>query len=236
MRLILAISALVFTSPGTAQIVTGSARVVDGDSLEMPGARIRLFGIDAPEGRQTCQRNGSAWQCGREAADQLTSVIGDRPVVCEQQDRDRYGRMVAICSVGDIDLSRAMIQAGMAVALPQFTDAYVVDEARAKSFKLGLWASQFDMPAAYRAANPAIAPASPPPPKQLVVPRQSHAPQWRAPEPYSDGCVIKGNRNRKGQWIYHLPGMPYYEATRPEEVFCTEAQAVAAGYRRAIVK
>jgi hypothetical protein len=49
-------------------------------------------------------------------------------------------------------------------------------------------------------------------------------------------CRIKGNRNRKGQWIYHLPGMPYYEQTRAEDMFCTEAQARAAGYRRAIVR
>jgi hypothetical protein len=52
----------------------------------------------------------------------------------------------------------------------------------------------------------------------------------------SSGCVIKGNRNRKGEWIYHVPGMPYYDVTRPEEIFCTEAQGQAAGYRRAIVR
>ena len=52
----------------------------------------------------------------------------------------------------------------------------------------------------------------------------------------NSSCNIKGNRNRKGQWIYHLPGMPYYDQTRAEEMFCTEAQAQAAGYRRAIVR
>jgi hypothetical protein len=52
----------------------------------------------------------------------------------------------------------------------------------------------------------------------------------------SQGCLIKGNRNRKGQWIYHLPGMPYYVPTRAEEWFCSEAEAQAAGYRRAIVR
>ena len=50
------------------------------------------------------------------------------------------------------------------------------------------------------------------------------------------GCLIRGNRNRRGEWIYHLPGMPYYEQTRAEEMFCTEAQALAAGYRRAKVQ
>ena len=50
------------------------------------------------------------------------------------------------------------------------------------------------------------------------------------------GCRIKGNRNGEGQRIYHVPGMPYYDATRAEEVFCTEDEARAAGYRRAIVR
>ena len=48
--------------------------------------------------------------------------------------------------------------------------------------------------------------------------------------------MIKGNQNRRGQWIYHLLGMPYYDQTRPEQLFCTEAEAQAAGYRRAIVR
>ena len=48
----------------------------------------------------------------------------------------------------------------------------------------------------------------------------------------SGNCSIKGNRNRKGQWIYHVPGMPYYDRTRPEEIFCTEAEAGAAGKRQ----
>lgn len=47
---------------------------------------------------------------------------------------------------------------------------------------------------------------------------------------------IKGNRNRRGEWIYHVPGMPYYDQTQPEEIFCSERQAQAAGYRRAIVR
>ena len=52
----------------------------------------------------------------------------------------------------------------------------------------------------------------------------------------SGSCNIKGNRSRRGEWIYHVPGMPYYEQTRPEELFCSEADARAAGYRRALVR
>ena len=54
----------------------------------------------------------------------------------------------------------------------------------------------------------------------------------RAEAASGPGCLIKGNRNRRGEWIYHLPGKPYYSETRAEEMFCSEAEAQAAGYRR----
>lgn len=47
--------------------------------------------------------------------------------------------------------------------------------------------------------------------------------------------MIYGNRNRRGQWIYHLPGMPYYDETRAEVIFCAEAEAQAAVYRRRLL-
>jgi hypothetical protein len=64
--------------------------------------------------------------------------------------------------------------------------------------------------------------------------RQTRVQSFAAPA--AAACSIMGNRNRKGQWIYYLPGMPYYAQTRAEEMFCTEAQAQSAGYRWAIVK
>lgn len=124
-----------------------------------------------------------------------------------------------------------MVQSGLAVALPQYSNAYLGAEARAQHNRIGIWAAQFEMPAAYRAAHPR---ANSGPRQTADRPADRSAPreQIRA----SGACAIKGNRNRKGEWIYHLPGMPYYDATRPEEIFCTEAQAAAAGYRRAIVR
>jgi len=220
-------------SIATAQIISGAASAVDGDSFDMSGARIRLFGIDAPEGRQTCRRDGSDWKCGEEATELLSSMIRSQEVTCESRDRDPYGRIVAQCTANGIDLGQVMIESGLAVALPQFTEAYVETEARARSLKAGIWSSDFQMPADYRAAHgqaPRVAAIG------QSSPLRQAAPKALVPDPYKGGCKIKGNRNRKGQWIYHLPGMPYYEATRPEEIFCTEAQARTAGYRRAIVK
>ena len=92
----------------------------------------------------------------------------------------------------------------------------------------GVWASTFELPENSRAANPQASPR--------VVRPQSHSQLTRS-EPqqvYRNEfwCAIKGNRSRRGEWIYHLPGRPYYEQTRPEQVFCTESEAQAAGYCR----
>jgi len=210
-----------------ATVIAGPADVIDGDSLSVSGLSVRLFGIDALEGRQTCTRNGQTWTCGEEAASQLRALIGGGQVRCEGFGNDDYGRMLALCRAGEIDLNRAMVSAGWALAFRKYSTLYVAEEEQAKAGQLGIWSSTFVSPEDYRAAK------QPREPQQLAAPRAVRAPP--ADRTFS-GCVIKGNRNRKGQWIYHLPGMPYYDVTRPEEIFCTEAEARAAGYRRAIVR
>ncbi len=71
--------------------VAGIASVIDGDTLEIHGQRIRLHGIDAPESRQLCRLDGKPWQCGKDAANALAEKIARRPVTCEDLDRDRHG-------------------------------------------------------------------------------------------------------------------------------------------------
>ena len=95
----------------------------------------------------------------------------------------------------------------------------MVDETRARAAKLGLWASTFELPEDYRAAERERA-VPPPRPARASAPART------------SGWLIKGNHSRRGEWIYHLPGMPYYNETRAEAMFCTEAEAQAAGYRR----
>jgi hypothetical protein len=192
------------------------------------GVDVRLFGIDAPEGKQTCSRNGQSWPCGEAAAGQLRSLIEGKLVSCRSKGRDTYGRTVAVCHAGGVELNRTMVAQGWATAYREYAQDYVADEIRAKAARTGIWNSVFELPADYRRQNQeraaaATAPVRAPQPARPAVGR-------------SQGCTIKGNRNRRGQWIYHLPGMPYYNQTRAEEVFCTEAEAQAAGYRRAIVR
>lgn len=200
--------------------LTGFARVVDGDTFSLGAERVRLWGVDAPEGRQVCQDSqGRGYACGDVARDQLSRLIGGQAVRCEVRDRDPYGRAVSRCWVGSTDLGAALVRAGWAVDYRAFSrGAYASAEADARQTRRGLWAGRFETPSRWRAearqAQPA--PAAPP----------------------SAGCVIKGNINAKGRRIFHVPGQEDYAATRidtarGERWFCSAADAVAAGWSAA---
>lgn len=124
----------------------GATRIIDGDSLMVGGVEVRLYGIDAPELHQRCDRDGREVQCGREAARALVALIAGQPVSCRRRDRDRYGRTVAICTVEEVDLGRAMVAAGHAVAY----GAYSGEEATAREARRGLWAGDFIRPREWR--------------------------------------------------------------------------------------
>ena len=79
----------------SATALSGRPRVVDGDTIDVGGARVRLHGVDAPESDQSCVAQGTRWPCGRRATRALAGRLGGRTVVCEERDRDRYGRIVA---------------------------------------------------------------------------------------------------------------------------------------------
>jgi endonuclease YncB( thermonuclease family) len=220
----------VSVAAGAQSQFNGTGHAKDGDSLMVGDREVRLFGIDAPELNQTCQRDGQDWACGAAAKDLLNSLIRGKSLFCSQTGTDQYRRVLAQCVAGTTDLNRTMVASGYAVAFRRYSTDYVSAEDSAKLNKRGLWSSKFTMPSEYRHAGP---------PAQVK----------RAPERRSAGassndwaaraqanCNIKGNRNRRGQWIYHVPGMPYYDQTRAEELFCSEAEAAAAGYRRAIVR
>ena len=150
----LIVISLAVSTAASAQNVSGRARASDGDSLDLSGISVRLHGIDAPELSQSCQRQRATWQCGKDASSKLASLVAGQDVVCEQKDLDDYGRIVASCRAGATDLGGAMVEAGLAVALPRFTDRYVAAEARARAAGRGLWSGDFQMPADYRAAHP----------------------------------------------------------------------------------
>ena len=136
-------------SGGADNIATDTLklRVVDGDSLEIGTERIRLWGIDAPELDQSCtDKAGKTNACGRIASAHLRRLISGAPVLCKGLERDRYDRLLAICSVGQIELNKAMVQDGHALAF----GGYDADERVAKNAKIGLWAGTFERPQDHR--------------------------------------------------------------------------------------
>jgi endonuclease YncB( thermonuclease family) len=133
--------------PAAAETLVGQASVIDGDTLEIHGERIRMLGIDAPESRQVCiNADGVKYRCGKDAAFALSDRIGHATVECRGDERDRYKRLIAICSVGNIDLSAWMVEEGYAVAYRRYSQAYAAQEEEAKAANRRLWAGQFQMP------------------------------------------------------------------------------------------
>lgn len=145
-------AALLFlgNTPGAAADVTGLARVIDGDTLEIAGEKIRLYGIDAPESKQTCEVAGVDWDCGHMATLNLASTTAGQDVTCKEKAKDRYGRTVAICYLGDEDLNARMVQEGWAVAYRKYSKAYVADETEARTTGAGIWKAQFVEPWEWR--------------------------------------------------------------------------------------
>lgn len=120
-------------------VIVGRAAVVDGDTLEIRGQRVRLIDVDAPESGQRCERDGKPWRCGQAAALWLSDWIGVRTVTCESRRKDRYRRLLATCRVGGEDVGGALVEAGLALAAVQYGRAYVGHERRARSRQVGLW-------------------------------------------------------------------------------------------------
>jgi endonuclease YncB( thermonuclease family) len=194
--------------------IAGAARVVDGDTIVINEVRIRLEGIDAPEAGQTCGRAViGAWACGTEATGALTRLLAGKQVRCEPRGLDKYGRTLGVCFIEPrLDVNAWMVRKGHAWAFTKYSQSYVREEAVARAERVGIWQGEAVPAWDYRAQSWAKA--------------EEHAPE---------GCAIKGNVTAHGK-IYHMPWSPWYaqikmDPARGRRWFCTEAEAVAAGWR-----
>lgn len=198
-----------------AEPLSGEVRVIDGDTFDLDGTRIRLHGIDALEASQTCETDsGQPWACGDWTTRQVRDRYQGAQARCEALDRDRYGRIVARCFVGGADVGRQLVREGLAFAYRKYEMDYDLDEKAAFVAERGIHGFKTVSPARYR------------------VTRRSGV------APVSPDCRIKGNISAKGTKIYHLPGQEFYNRTRistakGERWFCSEAEARGAGWRRA---
>lgn len=200
---------------------TGTARIVDGDTLALDDIKIRLHGIDAPEIAQTCSdMHGAIWTCGqwsKAALERLATGL----VTCVQKDIDRYGRIVGTCFAQGVDVNAAMVAKGAAFAYVQYSRDYISQETQARRMAFGMWRSGVQAPSEYRSD------------KRVTT----QARQAAAEIPSPVGCTIKGNISKSGH-LYHLPGSRWYDGTRINEAqgeqwFCSESEAKAAGWRAA---
>ena len=149
------------TLPPDPPPIIGRATVVDGDTLEIHGQRIRLWGIDAPESRQTCTRAGETYRCGQEAANELDRFLRDSTVTCVPEGRpDRYRRIVAKCTISrqagfDLlivtDAGYHMVLQGHALDYPRYSGSFYARwQAEAERERRGMWAGEFQRPWEWR--------------------------------------------------------------------------------------
>ncbi|MBW9090279.1 thermonuclease family protein [Rhizobium wenxiniae] len=134
--------------------ISGPFYAIDGDTLAAGAERLRLIGIDAPESDQSCGgEGGNAWTCGDAARDALSKFAASPDAYCAGSSRDRYGRVLVRCKLGETDVNAELVRQGMAVA----SGDYHEEETAARGEGRGIWSAPFETPRAWRAAKGAAA-------------------------------------------------------------------------------
>ncbi len=136
-------------------VLEGAAKVIDGDTIEIAGNRIRLHGIDALEGRQHCRKaGGTSWACGEAAARALRMMTAGGRTSCRVHGRDEHGRVVATCYDADgVDLNGWMVRQGLALAYRRYSRRYVGDENAAREARMGIHSGEYERPWEWRRRN-----------------------------------------------------------------------------------
>ena len=148
----LALITILAPNRAVADDLIGQASIIDGDTLEIHGTRIRLWGIDAPESNQLCRGEDSErYRCGAEAANALDAFIAQQPVSCDPISLDRYGRTVATCRVRGVDLGDWLVKQGLALDWPQYSKGqYGAAQRQAEQAGHGIWKGSYVEPWLYR--------------------------------------------------------------------------------------
>jgi len=204
-------------APRSHATLTGQAQAIDGDTLLVGGVRVRLEGIDAPEIDQLCtDAQGRQWRCGIEAHRVLARLVAAPTVQCEERGLDKYHRLLGICRAHGLDVNAELVRRGLAWAFVRYSRSYVAVEEDARRARVGVWSGTATPPWQYRTDR-------------------WHRATDGAEAP--KGCPIKGNVTASGR-IYHLPWSPWYDRIKMDGAkgkrwFCSEEEAMAAGWRAA---
>jgi len=203
-------------------------RVIDGDTIEIEGGeRVRYIGIDTPE---TVDPRKPVQCFGVEAFNKNKELVEGKMVRLRKDitDRDKYNRLLRYVWVGDAFINLELVKQGFAYSYSyppdvKYQDQFVKAQQEARESKRGLWNS---CPAQDQSAT------------SIVTPVQTDNSTWQENNS-NDSCLIKGNISSSGEKIYHLPGCGSYEKTKIDEArgekwFCTESEALNAGWRKAL--
>ncbi len=239
LRKTLLAGALILTSPAAygAELI-GIPRIVDGDTLIIDSARIRLQGIDAPETDQVCLNSeGNRWACGIDARDHLASYISGRSISCSADSTDIYRRLLGTCTLKGEDLNEWMVREGWALAYVKYSSVYVNAERKAQANQRGLWQGAFIAPWDWRHRNNQtviLGAFAVPTNAQAILLAPSGTEGAPSPE-----CTIKGNVTRNSERIYHMPDQRFYAKIdmrngRGRRWFCTPEEAETAGWRKSL--
>ena len=147
--LVISISSLIFFLI-LNQVRSQELRVVDGDTIHLNGEKIRFTGIDTPELKQTCIKEGIIDPCGVTAKEILIEKIADNKVECISEGKDQYKRTLAECFVNNVSLSSYLVRRGYAFAYRKYSKKFITDEDYAKVNQIGMWSMEFDYPWDYR--------------------------------------------------------------------------------------
>jgi endonuclease YncB( thermonuclease family) len=199
---------------GSSKPLQGRAYAIGADSVRIAGTTVKLAGIEAPESEQRCGKASRSWRCGEAAAAALYRLVNGRTISCALSGNDGTGRALGQCSVAQKDIAAELVRQGHVFADGSIIGRYSSQEREARSAKTGLWSGDVERPAAYR--------------DKLWAEAKRRAP---------DGCPIKG-QVAGTQRTYVLPWSPDYERarvqkTRGERWFCSEQEALTAGFKAA---
>ncbi len=220
------------TATTTTVVVT---RVIDGDTIDVlqngETHRIRLIGINTPE---TVDPRKPVECFGTEASTYLKNLLTNRTVLLEtdesQGDTDKYNRLLRYVFLPDgTNVNLTMIKEGYAYEYTyntpyQYQTEFKAAEADARENGQGLWGATCTDTTTTTATEPTT-----------VAITSTNEP---IEEPTA-ACTIKGNINSEGEKIYHVIGCQSYNKTiinedAGERWFCSEAEALAAGWRKAL--
>ena len=135
-------------------IVSGKAKIIDGDTIHIGNNKIRLHGIDAPEINQQCVFKKENWNCGIESRLALKKLITtELEIECKITDVDKYKRLIGICFLNNLNINQFMVSNGWAIAYRYYSLDYIRDEELAKKNKFGIWRGDFQEPYLYRKNN-----------------------------------------------------------------------------------